>query len=79
MWVHAWGADNVAKGFLDQDGPNRNEEAQRSFPGAGKGEVNRMKKTLIRIGISLCPIVALLMAGIEVWRIGGGGTLGFPA
>ncbi len=36
-----------------------------------------MKKILIRIAVSLGPIVAVLMAGIEMWRIGGG-ALGLP-
>jgi len=36
-----------------------------------------MKRTLIRFAVSLGPIVAVLMAGIEMWRIGGGG-LGLP-
>jgi hypothetical protein len=31
-----------------------------------------MKKRLLRIAISLVPVIALLGAGIEIWRIGGG-------
>ena len=30
-----------------------------------------MKKTLIRIAISLSSIIGLVMAGTAVWRIGG--------
>ena len=31
---------------------------------------NRMKKTLIRIAISLSSIIGLVMAGTALWRIG---------
>jgi hypothetical protein len=41
--------------------------------------VKGMKKRLLRLAISISPMVALLGAGIEVWRIGGGGTLVPPA
>jgi hypothetical protein len=56
---------------------HRNKEAQTSFPGIGRGRVSQMKRTLIRIAIPLGPIVAVLIVGIEIWRIGGG-TVGLP-
>jgi len=36
-----------------------------------EGTEDRMKKTLIRIAISLSSIIGLVMAGTALWRIGG--------
>jgi hypothetical protein len=65
------------RGFRDQDGLIETRKPRRASQGIRRGRESQMKRTLIRIAISLGPIVAVILAGIDFWKVGGG-TVGLP-